>query len=192
MVGIILACSPVSPVYGVDEFPDYAVRPAGSYAVTAQKANVTIGVQPIEDVKEQKLYFRTELAPKGFLPVFVVIQNGSNADSFLFNKTQITYGAAGSGIITPKSGSKAGESIAFSAVPFVGVFAATKVIKNASLVQQNILNKELQSTTLSPGKTAYGFLYFPIPKNASRQKIHLQVPITRTRADEAIVLDLVF
>ena len=89
-------------------------------------------------------------------------------------------------------GSKAGESLAVAAVPFVGLFAALKIISNVSQVQQNLLKKEVQSTTLSPGTSAHGFLYIPVPKDAPREKIHLRVPITRTGADEAFVLDLVF
>jgi hypothetical protein len=192
IVGILVACSLVSPLYAIDEFPDYAVRQADTYAVTTQKANLVIGVQPIEDLKEQRTYFHTELAPKGFLPVFVVIQNGSSADSFLFDKAKLTYGPFGAGVSTPKSGSKAGESLALSAIPFVGLVAALKVISSASQVQQNILKKELKSTTLSPGASAHGFLYIPVPKDGHRQKINLRVSITRADADEATVLDLIF
>jgi len=88
IVGILVACSLVSPLYAIDEFPDYAVRQADTYAVTTQKAKLVIGVQPIEDLKEQRTYFHTELAPKGFLPVFVVIQkqNGSAPDRRVFRE----------------------------------------------------------------------------------------------------------
>jgi hypothetical protein len=153
---------------------------------------LTIGLVAVEDLKEQKTYFHTEVAPKGFVPVFVVIQNGSKGDSFLFDKTKVTDGPADSSVSTPKEGSKAGESLAVAAVPLVGLFFALKLISNASEVQQNFLQKEMQSTTLSPGASAHGFLYIPVPKNAPRQKIHLRVPITRASADETFVLDLVF
>ena len=73
IVGILVALSLVPPAYAADKFPDYPVRPASDYAVKTEKAGVTVGVQPIEDLKEQKTYFHTELSPKGFVPVFVVI-----------------------------------------------------------------------------------------------------------------------
>ena len=187
-----VALSLVLPVYAASTFPDYPVGQANEYAVSAQTAGLTIGVEAIEDLNEQKYYFHTELAPKGFVPVFVVIQNGSTEDSFLFDKTKVASGPADASVSTPKEGSKAGESLAVAAIPFVGLFFALKLVSNASEVQQNFLMKEMQSTTLSPGASAHGFLYVPIPKNAPRQKIHLRFPITRAGAGEPFVLDLVF
>ena len=188
----LVALSLVPPVYAASAFQEYPLSQAGDYAVSTQTAGLTIGVKAVENLKEQETYFHTELTPKGFVPVFVVIQNGSSGDGFLFDKTKVTYGPADSKASTPKMGSKAGESLAVAAVPFVGLFAALKIISNVSQVQQNLLKKELQSTTLSPGTSAHGFLYIPVPKGAPREKIHLRVPITRTVADEAFVLDLVF
>ncbi len=180
------------PVYAASAFPDYPVRPASSYAISTQTAGLTIGVEAVENIKEQQSYFHTALAPKGIVPVFVVIQNGPDGDSFLFDKTKVSYGAADSGVSTPKTGSKGGEALALSAIPFVGIIPAIKVISNASQVQQNLLMKELQSTTLSPGTSVHGFLYIPVQKNAVRQKIRLHVPISRAGTDESFVLDLVF
>lgn len=187
----LVALSLVLPVYAASLFPDYPVNPASAYTVTARTADLTMGVEAVENLKDQQTYFHTELAPKGFVPVFVVIQNASQVDSFLFDKTKVRYGPIDAGVSTPKEGSKAGEALALAAVPFVGLFASLKVISNAFEVQQNLLKKELQSTTLSPGTSAHGFLYIPTPKHAPREKIHLRVPITRAGADEAIVLDLV-
>jgi hypothetical protein len=184
----------VPPVYAAQKFPDYPVRPAGDYAVTAERAGLIIGVQPVEDPKEQKTYFHTELTPKGFIPVFIVMLNGSSGDSFLFDKTGITYGPVDSNLLsTPKARPNRVESILLG-----GVFAG-QAISNASEVQQNILKKELQSTTLSPGASVHGFLYVPVPeqsrlqdKTHPPQKLHLRVPITRASSGESLVLDLVF
>jgi hypothetical protein len=188
----LVALSLVPTVYAASTFPAYPGRPANAYAVSTQTDGLTIGLETVEDPRAQETYFHTPLTPKGFVPVFVVIQNGSNEDSFLFDKTKVTYGPTDSGVSTPKEGSKAGQSLAAAAVPFVGLFAAIKIISNASQVQQNFLKKEIQSTTLSPGASAHGFLYIQVPKNAPRQKIHLRVPITRTGLDKTFVLDLVF
>lgn len=188
----LVALSLVSRVYAASTFPEYPLNQASDYAVSTQTAGLTIGVKAVENLKDQETYFHTELTPKGFVPVFVVIQNGSSGDSFLFDKTKVTYGPADSSASTPKMGSKAGESLAVAAVPFVGLFAALKIISGVSQVQQNLLKKEMQSTTLSPGTSTHGFLYVPVLKNAPREKTHLRVPITRIGADEAFVLDLVF
>ena len=66
----LFALALISTYYGEEKFIDYPVHPAASYAVTAQSAGFTIGVQPVEDLKDQKTYFDTELTPKGFIPVF--------------------------------------------------------------------------------------------------------------------------
>jgi hypothetical protein len=183
----------VLPLWAADKFPDYPVRPAGEYGVTALQAGLIMGVQPVEDLKEQKTYFNTELTPKGFVPVFVVIENRSSEDSFLFDKTKLSYGnPAGS---TPDARSQAGEAVAvisLGAVSIAGMFVALKLIANASQVQQNILKKEMQSKTLSPGTSVHGFLYIPAAKKGEREKIHLQVPVTRVGANETVVLNLTF
>ena len=182
----------IVPAYGQSTFPDYPAKPAGEYSASTQTAGLTIGAEPVDDVEEQKNYFHTEFSKKGFVPVFLVIQNGSNGDNFLFDKAKVRYGPADNGVSTPKEGSKAGQSLALAAIPFVGLFASLKVIQNASEVQQNFVRKELQSTTLSSGASASGFLYIPVPKNTPREKIHLSVPITKAGTDETYVLDLVF
>jgi hypothetical protein len=186
-VAAIVVLSVLPPVYAADKFPDYPVRQAGDYAVSTQKNGLTIGVQPVEDLKDQKTFFHTELTPKGFIPVFIVMQNGSSGDSFLFDKTKVTYGPGVSIASSPNPDSKAGEGIAIVS-PLVGF----KMMANASHVQQNILEKGVQSKTLSPGASVRGFLYVPVPKDAPRQKIHLQVPVSRAGTGETFVMDLVF
>jgi hypothetical protein len=192
---MLVALCLAQPVYPADSFPEYPVRPAGDYAIKTENAGLTIGVQPMEDLKEQKLYFHTEFAPKGFVPVFVVIQNGSSGDSFLFDKSGITYGPTESSASTPDAHSKAGDRLAIASLAMLslgGAFVAMKMISNASWVQENIVKKELQSKTLSAGTSTHGFLYVPTPKNTPRQKINLRIPVTRAGTDETIVLDLSF
>jgi hypothetical protein len=181
----------ILPAYPQSVFPDYPARPVSDYAVSAQAAGFTIGMEALDDVQKQRTYFHTALPKKGFVPVFVVIQNGSNGDSFLFDKTKVRYGPADARVSTPKEGSKAGQSLALAAIPFVGIFGAMRVISNASEVQQNFLKKEIQSTTLSSGASASGFLYIPVPKNTPRQKIRLRVPISKAGLEETFTLDLV-
>ena len=195
IVGILVALALVQPAYAADKFPDYPVRPAGDYSVKTEKAGLKIGVQPVEDLKEQKLYFHTELSPKGFVPVFVVIQNAVDGDSFLFDKSGITYGSADSSPSTPDARSKAGDKLAvvsMATLSLGGALIAMKLISDASWVQENILKKELQSKTLSAGTSAHGFVYVPVPKNTPREKIILRIPVTRTGTDESIVLELAF
>jgi hypothetical protein len=168
MTGTLVALSLVQPVTAAHKFPDYPVRPAGDYAVKTEKSGLTLGVQPVEDLKDQETFFDTKLTPKGFLPVFVVIENESSVDSFLFEKTNVGYAGV-------SNGSKANAGTTFG-----------------TEVQENILKKGIQSRTLSPGTSVHGFLYIPVPKKGPREKIHLQVPITKAATRETYVLNLYF
>jgi hypothetical protein len=188
-------------------FPDYPVRPAGEYALTAQKAGFIVGIQPVEDPVDQKTYFNAELGASSIIPVFVVVENRSSADSLLFDKTGIRYAQTEVGALsTPDVHSKAGEEIFRSAQFFgnaIGGVIGGTMISKAANIQQNIVKKEIQSKTLSLGTSVHGFLYVTVP-TAGRQKkrvsaptagprsrIHLQIPLT-TAGGETFVFDLVF
>jgi hypothetical protein len=160
----------------------------GDCAVSTEKAGFAVGVQPVEDLKEQETYFHAQLARRGFIPVFIVMRNGSNGESFLFNKTEIAYGPADSNLLPTPNLSTGSAKFLLLGGGVLGMMA----VRDASQVQENILKQELQSKTLSPGGSAHGFLYIPVPKNAPRQKIRLRVPITRADTGETFVLDLVF
>ncbi len=191
-VAIVIAFSAVTLVCSAAGFLDYPTLKVGDCAVSTEAAGVTIGVQPVDDLKEQREYFNAELTPQGFVPVFVVIQNGSNGDSFLFDTSKVTYGPADSEISAPKVGLRKAGAITAAFVPFVGLFAAAKIMSGPLQVQQNLLKKRIQSTTLSPGASAHGFLYVPVPKNAPRQKIRLRVPITKASTNDTFILDVAF
>jgi len=183
------------PAYAQQKFADYPARAADSYAVKAENTGLIIGAQPVEDPKEQKIYFDTELAPRGFIPVFIVIENRSKEDSFLFDKSAVTWGPDEAGLSNLEVRSKAERpgvvGLSLLAPTTFIVFAK---INSASHVQQNIVKKELQSKTLSPLASGHGFLYIPAPKNGPRPKIHLRIPVTKlnTEKPETFVLDLVF
>lgn len=187
---VISCCGPVA--YAELKLPDYPVRQTSDCAAKAEQAGVAMGVQPLENLKEQKTYFDTELTPKGLVPVFVVIHNGSSSDSFIFDKTKMTYGPvdpAGS----PTVRSKAGQALFLmgAAGSPISLFIGAKMMAKASQVQQHMLKNEVQSKTISPGGSVHGFLYIPVPKGDSHSKVRLQVPITKSGTDETLVLDLV-
>ena len=183
------------PVSAADNFPDYPVRPLAEYSVKAEQPNIAIGLEPVETAKEQETYFHTKLAPKGFLPVFIVLTNTSASSTFVFDKSKITLGDASSAETMPMVHSKAGEITAVAsvaAISMVGAIVAIKLMANATNVQQNILKRELQSKTLSPGQSTHGFLYLQMPKNGERGRIRLRVPVIQAGTTDSTVLDLVF
>ena len=173
------------PTFGAQKFPDYPLRQAGDYGISSRQDDVTIGLDPVEAVPEQMTYFHTALSTSGFLPVFVVIHNASKADSLLLNKADISYASEGSGD-GPKE-TTAGEKasiVGVSAIPYVGILLAVGLVKNASEVKQNLILRELQSRTLSPGETMSGFLYIAVPKKGPRAKLHIQFPIAWSGSDK--------
>lgn len=200
VAGVLVVLLLVQPASAGPKFADYPVPKASECAAIAQRAGLVIGVQPVEGLNDQKAYFSTELTPKGFVPVFMVLENGSSGDSFLFDKTAIKVGQAGLSGSTPKTSMNKGKAAAIDSgaiasaffVPLAGAFFAIMAFNNADAVRQNILRKEVQSKTLSPGVSVHGFLYVPVPKKGPREKIRLQVPVTRSGTDETLVLDVVF
>jgi hypothetical protein len=186
-VGLVLATL-FQPAYAGPKFADYPARKASECQVTGQRGGLVVGLQPMEDPKDQKLYFDVEFAPKGYMPVYIVLENGSAKDSFLFDKTSVGY-AAVSNPGSPDAHSVAGDKMASVGM---GGLIAMNLITRATEVQQNILKKEVQSSTLSPGASTLGFLYVPVPKKGPRDKIHMQIPISKAGSSETHVLNLYF
>ncbi len=54
------------------------------------------------------------------------------------------------------------------------------------------MKRHVRSTTLSPGASIFGFVYIPVPTDAPRKKIHLQVPLTNVQSSEIEVVNLFF
>jgi hypothetical protein len=194
-VGGLIVLLLAGSLYAADQWPDYPVRAIGDYPNSMTTGGLTIAVEPLEDQKAQKTHFNTEFGKKGFLPVLVVIQNASNSDSFLIAKDKITYGFADGALSTPEAKSKAGSIVggaSLAALSLGGAVFAMKLISNATKVQQNILKKELQSNTLSPGASTHGFLYVPVPKEGSRARLLLRFLVARVGSDETLSVELQF
>ena len=174
----------VQPGYSSHHFPDYPVRPAGEYANKVVKAGLIVAVEPVEVPEQQKTYFNSNLSSMGMLPVFIVIQNTSATDTYLFDKSAVGLGDAAeiSGKGTRKTASLLGS----------GGLVDLTLITDVKQVQENLMKKEVRSKTLSPGSSVYGFVYVPVPTDAPRRKMHLQVPLTNAQSGETEVVNLFF
>jgi hypothetical protein len=195
IIGTLVAFSLAVSANAAERFPEYPVRPASEYAVKADWAGLTVALEPVEDRREQETYFRTKLAPKGYVPVFLVMDNGSQTDSFLFDKTHIKYGVGVAIDSGPDAHSKAGEMVgaaSLGAMSLAGALTAVKLIANATHIQQNMLKREVQSKTLSPGGSLHGFVYVPAPSKGEREPIHLHVLVGKAGTGETFTFDLVF
>ena len=156
----------------------------GEYANKVAKANLIVAVEPVEDPEQQKTYFNSYLSSKGILPVFIVIQNTSATDAYLFDKSAVGLGDAAE--ITGK-GTRRTASLLGS-----GGLVDLALVTNATQVRENMMKKEVRSKTLSPGSSVYGFVYVPVPTDAPRKKVHLEVPLTNAQSSETEVVNLFF
>ena len=190
-----LSLIPVLCLLAASNFPDYPVHEAASYSLSAEKASFAIGLQPVEDPKEERNYFKAELTKQGLIPVFVVMQNKSGEDSFLFDATKVSYAPLGTVAADPK------QSLLHHF--FVGTSDGV-ASKNIAEVNENIKKKELWSTTVHPGASVHGFIYLrveakwtlgmnkvPIVERGTRPKLRLQLPVTRSGADEPVLFEWV-
>ncbi len=189
---VLLSC--VVSAQGAQKFQDYPVRQPRDYSISARQDEVSIGIEPVESDQDQLTYFHTSLSHNGFLPVLIVVHNQSKSDSLLLDKGAISYGLGNSPNASPKentAGQKAGIASA-GFFPFIGPFLSAAMTQDNSEVKQNLVLRELQSGTLSPGDTVHGFLYIPIPKSGPIPKIHIQFPVAWAGSDKTSILHLDF
>ncbi len=170
--------------YAAHNFPDYPVRPANEYANKAAKGGLIVAVEPVDDPEQQKTYFNSHLNSSGILPVFLVIQNTSATDSYLFDRSAVGLGGAGGP--TGKGGRKTASLLTS------GGLVDLALINEATHERDNMLRKEVRSTTLSPGSSVHGFVYVPVATDAPRGKLQLQVPLTNTQSGEIEIVNLFF
>ena len=176
------------------KFAEYPIPKANECTQSAHQDEVYVCLKAMDSDADQITYFHTALSSNGFLPLLVVVQNKSTSKSLLVNKGAISYGLADPGNAHLRKDTT-GEKVAvttMSAIPVFGAFIAMGVAKDVSQVKQNLMLRELQSGTLSPGETMHGFLYVPIPKKGTRPTIHLQFPIAWAGSDQTTVLPFNF
>lgn len=163
----------------------------------SEKAGIAIGIQPVEDPKEERNYFKAELTKQGLIPVFVVMQNKSGEDSFLFDATKVSYAPLGTVSAGPK------QSLLHQLLGF-GYDTDGLATHNVEEVNENIRKKELWSTMVRPGTSVHGFIYLrveanwtlgmnkvPIVERGTRPKLRLQLPVTRSGGDEPVLFEWV-
>ncbi|MGA2905238.1 MAG: hypothetical protein ABSD98_15525 [Candidatus Korobacteraceae bacterium] len=174
----------IQPGYASHHFPDYPVRSAGEYANKATEPGLIVAVEPVEDPEQQKMYFNSHLSSRGILPVFIVIQNTSATDAYLFDRSAV--GLADAAGPTGKGGRRTASLLTS------GGLVDLSLINDVTDVRDNLMKKEVRSKTLSPGSSVYGFVYVPVPTDAPRKKMHLQVPLTNAQSSEIEVVNLLF
>jgi hypothetical protein len=153
------------------QMPDYPKTAANSLKNATTKNDLCIAVRAITDKNDLDQYFGADLiADNNVLPVYVVAENRNPSTSFLLFKDHIALqhkqtGEDGKRGYDPVTGRSIGGEITslVGAGGLVLLFAGQKAQSNAAVIKQNIVSKELQTRTISPGKSVDGFVYFTLP-----------------------------
>lgn len=158
------AVLPLSRLAATD-FPAYPVRPSASYARNAIVEGISVGIVPLDHAESQKEYFRVDFSRRGFLPVFVVIESKA-AEDVVFRRDEVAIltpgkeGGTEKNIVSGRS--KAGEGLMIAsaaALSLAGEFIAMHMMVKATEIRQNIIRRELRSTTIPPNTAVHGFIY---------------------------------
>jgi hypothetical protein len=160
---------------GTMEVTPLKTRSADTYANTAQKNGVTIGVQPLTDRREVKETFKVNLLEKGLLPILLVAENHSTSSTFILAKEKVFVLNEATGATNTSQREKmaseavgnAGTAIGVATMSLPLVLASLKMASDATVIQHNLADKELYSRTLGPGQRAHGFIYFHYPKGTA-------------------------
>lgn len=180
--------------------PDYQPLAASKYPSYQEQQGIGLAVVPMFDKSSQKLYLGADLSAQGFLPVYIAIENHANPQSAILLRDNVLYGHDDS---APESrreqqarGGSSGAadfvaaSLLLSGSPVlgaVGLIMALHMVSNTSNVRLNLMEKELRSQTVAPGKAGGGFVFVPIGKGASLAKeVSLDVPVKDSASNQNI------
>lgn len=160
------------------QIPDYPKTPVSSYSNATTKNELCIAVHAMTEKKDLKQYFGTDLSALKIVPIYIVAENRSPSSSFLLLKDHVslqnksTQDGLKQADRTGTGESLGGEvavvtgSAALLVVPVLApllLFPGFKAISDAEVVKHNLAAKELQTRTISPGKSVDGFVYFKLP-----------------------------
>ena len=191
-----IACLLSGAVLLAFEFPAYPIQSAAQCNLTSSKGGLRVGLTVLDSKKEQKTYLGTHLTPKGWVPVFVVLENESADSSFFVRMEDVSFSSleeteATSASATASVKSPAGKTATLRrSLP--ALFVGVDVMAGASKIRQNIVKKQLRSLTLSPGKKSSGFLYVPIPDSKSKERGALKLLIRAQPTDSEQFLEYEF
>src|SRR2546427_2535567 len=185
---------------GTLQLPPFQPQAAASYPVHQGQNGLIVAMKTMCDPTENKRYFGVDLLAAKILPILVVITNESNSDSFLILREKcaiLDMNASGSAESTGLGGTKTAQVLggvavlagaAGSALLIPMIPLAAKMGSDSVIIKHNLVVNELQTHTLEPGKSTFGFLYVPLPKKGPfPNPIKLQLE-TQVYPEDATVL----
>ena len=157
------------------KIPDYPKSSVNSLPNSITIDGLTIAVQPVTNKEDLEKYFGTDLYSLKIVPIYIVAENANATSSFLLSKEKVSLqnkkvtSSLTEGART-KGKSATGEGMEIASLVFAGGLAGLalervgmKMVSDAEVVKCNLGAKEMQTRTVSPGKSVDGFVYFKLP-----------------------------
>jgi hypothetical protein len=152
------------------KIPDYPKSSVSALRNAMTNNGLSIAVQPVTKKDDLEKYFGRDLYALKIVPLYIVAENTSSTSSFLLSKDKVslqnknTQGGLKEGARTDKSTSGEASLLAGALlVSFPLELIGSKLISDAEVVRHNMAAKEMQTHTVSPGKSVDGFIYFKLP-----------------------------
>jgi hypothetical protein len=187
-VGLLFACTPT-----FDRYPEIS---ADQYSHFQVQEDLAIGANAITTVSEQERLLGVNFVKEGILPVYVKAENRSPIRSYIIttDKTSV-YNDRGA-INTSDSATSIPNKMEDTAgkLEFISLWFL-QMRNEATAIRENMANRALVSTTLSPKESTEGFVFFNAPIDALSSKqwalhIEAQVQGSTRHLEFAIPLDV--
>ena len=167
--------------------PDYTPKPITHYQYKKKRDGLEVIVQPFTDAQENEKYFGIDFKKMGYIPILLIARNSSTNNSFILKKEQVSIKIdnpdENGGVSLNKQLSDQKEELeeaatvaAYMLLPVISMFALNDKL-NIKEIERNLLEKEFQTSTVSPGKKAHGFIYFKLPEKLLAAQTPLVVSI---------------
>lgn len=177
----------------------YSLADQPASLLTKEVDGVRVSVDAVLDSHRSHEYFGTDALGTGVVPVFVNVENLTQPGSILVEKEQfkITINAAADEN-APLPGDVKYKSTTGEVVGVVGAVAVASplilvsamMISSADQVRHNFVDKEFRNQSLSPGRSAQGFVYCQMPDHG--QPVHnvkILIPLRNLKTDQTTVCE---
>jgi hypothetical protein len=167
------------------QFPDYPARTAGDCTIHVAADGAALGAEPIFDRATAEQYFEVDMAGRGILPVYVVVENHAPGRTLLASREQFSIvDVKVAGDKNDVANSTAGAIIAMTGAVAISaplLFIGGAMASDADNVKTNFDRKAFQPQTVSPGSSASGFVFFKIPSGDRTKQWRLRANLQDIR-----------
>ena len=191
-IALATGCSTANP-------KAYQVADAPMRLLTQETNGVRVSVDAVLDRERSQKYFSTDTLGKGIVPVFVQVENVNSAGSLLVEKEhfKIAVNTDTQGQ-SPLLGEVQHQSTGGQVTAGVGLLAlsgpliivGSAMVSTADAVRHNFVDKEFRNQSLSPGRSARGFVYCQMQNRKTPvQVVSISVPIRNLQTEQLTICE---